>query len=205
MSRHTAILGSKELALPRVYASPGRAGFTLIELMIVLVLMAILAAMIVPEMKGTLAEERLRATGRQLIRACQLAYSQSVTLHQRHRVRIDSRAGHYQVERLATAKDSTSGFLALPNLPDSVGRFDRRIRVEIGPADAFAFVIPDPELPPDAEETPDPWSSAEAILFFPDGRAEAKEMRLRDPQGFEVALRINPVNGRVQWSRNERR
>lgn len=176
-----------------------RAAFTLIELMVVLVLMAILAALIVPEMKGTFEEERLRAAIRELMRACRLASSQSVALHQRHRVRIDPRAGRFVVERWAAPSDGDPGFRPLPDLPGSAGRFDRRLQVEIRPAAGDAFLIPDPEIPPgDDDAVREGRFSSDAILFFPDGRAQSREVWLKDRQGFEWVLRIHPVNGRVQ-------
>src|SRR6185503_4211867 len=51
-----------------------RPGFSLIELMVVIVLIGIMAAMIVPEMKGTYEEALLRATSRRLVDVFHLAY-----------------------------------------------------------------------------------------------------------------------------------
>jgi prepilin-type N-terminal cleavage/methylation domain-containing protein len=44
--------------------SRGRAGFTLLELMVVCVVIGVMTAMILPEMRGTLEEARLRSSGR---------------------------------------------------------------------------------------------------------------------------------------------
>jgi hypothetical protein len=35
------------------------------------------------------------------------------------------------------------------------------------------------------------------ILFNPDGTADAREIRLRDRDGFRLGLRINPVTARI--------
>src|SRR5438876_3050066 len=58
----------KLVAMKRI--GPGgtwKLGFTLIELMVVIVLLGILAAMIIPEMKGTYQDAMLRSASRELV------------------------------------------------------------------------------------------------------------------------------------------
>src|SRR5207248_1474465 len=78
-----------------------RVGFTLIELMVVVVLIGVVTAMILPEMRGTFDDILLRSTGRDLVSAFGLASSQAVTVNQLHRVRLDRASGQYLVERSA--------------------------------------------------------------------------------------------------------
>ena len=66
-----------------------RAAFTLIELMTVLVLIAILSAMIIPEMKGTYGDALLRSSGRDLMNVIELASSRAVSLNQTLRLKVD--------------------------------------------------------------------------------------------------------------------
>src|SRR5664279_1696006 len=81
--------------------SPNHAAFTLIELMVVMVLIGIMTAMILPEMKGTYEDALLRSTSRELVSVCSLASSHAVSLNQAHRLRLDLKTGHYVVERRA--------------------------------------------------------------------------------------------------------
>jgi predicted secreted protein len=37
----------------------------------------------------------------------------------------------------------------------------------------------------------------DAISFYPDGTADAAEIQLRDRDGFQLLLQLNPVTGRV--------
>ena len=44
----------------------------------------------------------------------------------------------------------------------------------------------------------------DAISFYPDGTADDREIELRDPDGYGLALRVNPVTSRVQLIELER-
>jgi len=70
--------------------APGRSGFTLIEMMVVLVLIGILSAMILPEMKGTYGDALLRSSARDLVNVFSIASSRAVSLNQLHVVRINA-------------------------------------------------------------------------------------------------------------------
>ena len=69
--------------------SPNLAAFTLIELMVVMVLIGIMTAMILPEMKGTYEDALLRSTSRELVSVCSLASSHAVSVNQAYRLRLD--------------------------------------------------------------------------------------------------------------------
>jgi hypothetical protein len=44
----------------------------------------------------------------------------------------------------------------------------------------------------------------ELVTFYPDGTADAKELLLRDRDGFSLGLRINPITARVHVVELER-
>lgn len=185
----------------------GARGFSLMELLVVVVLVAVLTALILPEMRGSYDHEQVRSASRQLTRALHLAYSQAVTVQQRHRVRFDHRTSEFLVERPTRERDGSTGFYPVRDLPGSHGRIDPRIAIEIRLAGA-------PERFPTgqgagsgsslsvtrvAASGPDRDADArdDAIAFFPDGTAEAKEIVVRDGHGFGFALRVHPVTARV--------
>jgi len=172
--------------------------------MVVLVLMTILAAMILPEMKGTFEEELLRSTSRQLTRAFSLAYSQSVTVNQRHRVRIDAQAGRYCLERLTPNEEMGSGFVAVKDLPGAEGKLDTRISIHIQDAREGAVRAREPSESGTPQPTENRRDRAEVIAFYPDGTADARNIILRDRAGFGLALRLNPITARVSIVRLER-
>ena len=177
-------------------------GFTLIELAIVLVVIAILTAMIIPEMRGTMEGETLRSTARELVRGLRLAHSQSITLHQRHRLLIDRKNNRYRVERFARSQDAGSGYVPVRDVPGAQAALSDKIDIQLKATDEAASISPD------ATSEQDPLSSEArdlAVSFLPDGTAEAVEIVLRDRDGFGLALRVSPVTARVQVVELEKR
>lgn len=174
-----------------------RRGFTLIELMVVLMLMGIMTAMIVPEMKGTYEAALLRSTSRELANVFSIACCQAVSLDQLHRVRLDRQTGRYLVER-RRGNSLGSEFLPVRDLPGSEGKIDSRITIDIRRTGEAASSPTDDETSPGSDPEGPAGDRDEAIAFYPDGTADAREILLRDRDGFRLALRINPITARVQ-------
>lgn len=182
-----------------VHASPP--GFTLVELMVVIVLVGIASAMILPEMQGTYDDAQLRSSGRKLASAVALASSRAVAINRPHCLRIDPKTGKYTVERPGRSTDDDGGLVPVRDIPGGEGQIDSRITVQIRRGgDGEAASDPMPPGPGGPSEDP-PAATAgagEAILFQPDCTTEPAEIILRDRQGFRLALRLNPVTSRVR-------
>jgi len=178
-------------------------GFTLIELMVVLVLIGIMTAMIIPEMKGTFEDAVLRSSGRELVNVFNLAYSRAVTVNQLQRVRLDPGTGRYLLERRVKAGPGENGFAPVRDVPGGEGKIDSRISMELR--------RPEDVLPDGSDQAAPPVSGGvtaiwdQAIAFYPDGTADAGEVLLQDREGFRLALRINPITARVDVVQLERR
>ena|SRR5687768_13309044 len=157
--------------------STARRGFSLIELMVVLLLIAVLIAMIIPAMHGTYEDALLRSTARRLVDVCNLANSRAVTFNQVFCVRLNTKEGKYLVEPQRKTVASVKQFAPFE------GVFDQRVSVELRR----------PQV-----ESEDNENQRDQITFYPDGTADARELLLRDRQGFRLALRINPITARVQ-------
>ena len=174
-----------------VRCSQKKSAFTLIELVIVIVLIGIAAAVIIPEMKGGYQDALLRSTSRELVNLFSIASSRAVSLNQLHRVRIDPGTGRYLIERRTRETVNGDEFKPLDDVSEAEGTLDKRISVRIHNMDDS----------PDASstgETSQPRPDVDAISFYSDGTADAAELLLRDRDGYRMALRINPITAHIK-------
>ena len=159
------------------------------ELMVVIVIIGIMTAMIIPEMRGTYEDALLRSTSRDLVSVFDLASSRAVSLNQMHRVRLVTTTGQYVVERRVRAGGQEE-FLPLTDISGCTGTLDKRITVEVRrPEDATTETSEAPQPIPDLTE---------AISFYADGTADAALVTLQDRAGFRLGLKLNPITARVQ-------
>ena len=182
-----------------------RSGFTLIEMMVVLVLIGIMTAMIIPEMKGSYEDALLRSTSRELVNVLSLAYSRAVTVNQPHRVRLDKSTGRYLIERRVRRANTGSSFAPAKDIPGGEGRIDPRISIEFWKQGEDSSNASDQSPPLASRDDLSPQDRDEAIAFYPDGTADAREILLEDRAGFRLALRINPTTARVDIVELERK
>ena len=174
-----------------------RNAFTLIELMLVCLLVAIMSAMIIPAMHGSYQDALLRAASRKLVDAFGLACSQAVSHNQTDRVRLDLNGGRYVVEK-RVEQDGAETFVPLEKVPGGQGKLDSRIAIKIQNPGAAASEGSDQAVPAETVTRDQQGSKPEdAISFYPDGTADGREVILRDRDGFGLALRINPITARV--------
>jgi prepilin-type N-terminal cleavage/methylation domain-containing protein len=166
-----------------------RRAFTLVELMVVIVIIGIISAMVVPQMKGTFDDALLRSTGRNLVNVFSLAASRAVSLNQSCRVRFDTPSGRYAVER-QVRDGAREDYVPLKDVSGAEGKLDSRITVEINSPDESSSEN-EPASGPAEKNSPD------TVSFFSDGTADAAEILLRDRDGFQLLLELNPVTARV--------
>src|SRR3954467_13272565 len=97
--------------------------------MVVLLLIAIMTALIVPEMKGTYGDAVLRSSARKLIDAINLANSCAITLNQVHQVRLERKPARYVVEQ--KRQQGGRSFVAVRDVSGTEGEIDSRISVDL--------------------------------------------------------------------------
>ena len=99
--------------------------FTLVELVIVIVLIGIVSALIIPEMKSGYQDALLRSTSRNLMNAFSIASSRAVSLNQLHRVQIDANTGRYIIEKRIRETAQGEEFAPLKDVSEAEGTLDR--------------------------------------------------------------------------------
>jgi prepilin-type N-terminal cleavage/methylation domain-containing protein len=113
---------------PQSAISP-RLAFTLVEMLVVVVIISIMSVAIIAEMRGTFQDALLRSTSRELAGAFNLASSRAISINRPLRVRLDTLAHRWLLER------STRGgtdFYPVRDLPGSFGTLDARIAIASG-------------------------------------------------------------------------
>lgn len=187
-SDRSARSGTAQRAVPAGFIA--QRAFTLIEMVVVVVVIGIISAMIIPEMKGSFDDALLRSTGRELMNAFSLASNHAVSFNRPCRVQLDAQTGRYLVER-QVRDGEREDFVPLKDISGAEGRLDPRIAVEVRqPGEDSSEDNPDDRAA--AQSSPD------AVSFYPDGTADAAEIHLRDRAGFQLVLQLNPVTARVQ-------
>lgn len=176
-------------------------GFTLVEMMIVLVIVSIMTMLILPEMRGTYEEAMLRSNARKISNAFRTAYSSAVMSHQQHRVRIDPTDAQLTVE--TRTNDPENPYTPLKKFEREISQLHKTI--------AIRYHEPRPQLgdlPPEAEENNrSPVSQQRppgVFLFNPDGTCEGQDIELRDRDGVGLLIRLNGVTSRVRFEPLER-
>jgi Tfp pilus assembly protein FimT len=158
-------------------------------MMVVLVLIGIMTAMILPEMRGTFEDALLRSTSRDLVSVFEVASSRAVSLNQSLRVQLNTGDGHYLIER-RVQDGAREAFVPLKGVVGSEGHLDKRILVEVRSTDGESAGATGEREPQNNGQT---W----AIAFHPDGTSDAAQILLQDRAGFRLALRVNPITSRV--------
>ena len=165
--------------------------------MVVLILIGILSAMILPEMRGTYGDALLRSSARELVNTFKLAYSEAVSRNQVHVVRLEEKTGHFVMERRLRGQGNKTEFTPAKDVPGSSGDIDSRITVELHKTNEASSENSGRET----ESAPvlEPERQLDnALTFYPDGTADAAEILLRDQAGFGLRLRIDPITARVE-------
>lgn len=139
------------------------AGFTLLELILVMVLICTVLAMAAPSLRGFFASRQTADAAAQIVALAQFARAQAAAEGRTYRLNLDTESGKYWL----TAQ--TGG--AFTALPSEFGR---------------VFSLPEGAIA--GWEAPAEAASRGWVPFYPDGRTEAADIRLDGRQG--EALKI---------------
>lgn len=176
-----------------------RKGFSLVEMMVVIVLIAIMSSMIIPQMSGNHKDSLLKTTARDIVQTLRVAHTQAVTQGKRHWFKINQGLGQFRVEALK--KGANAQFILTPvdGVYGASGEIKKGVFVSIQNAKRAS-----PEVNPTYEEAfiknqqMGSQSGLESgICFHPDGTADRVIIILTDDDGFALNIEINHLTSRV--------
>lgn len=180
----------------RLYSHPGsrirRGGFTLIEIMVVVIVLAIVTGAIVPNFSGSMEGARLE-TAAESLRGLLVACHQAATATGRvHGLILDERGARYRVVAEETPRDERpdeDSFSESSRLvPARLTGFSEQALPEGVRLVSTEFFEEDLALARSGETR---------ILFFPDGTSEFATLTLATARGDRRAVKLNGLSGAV--------
>lgn len=173
------------------------AGFTLIEVVLVVVIIAILSGIAIPYYAGTLRGMKLRTSARLVTRAALFARGQAILRETTMRIEIDPDTMKIRLGEIpAAAPDSTDGKLDQAVL-ERLGYIDKPTSPALVQPE-FEKKFPDhlaiSDFRNDSRETD---GLLLQIDFYPNGQCDAFHMELEDDRGTRLKLKNDPITAKV--------
>lgn len=160
-----------------------KSGFTLLEMMVVLVLMGLIAALAIPRFKD-IYEVDLKSSMRRLAGTIKFCFNEAIIKQATMRLNFDLATGTYNYSILITDPDSTIGeFVEMPSAVVQPGVLPQGVH--------FVDILTprSPEKQIDGETN---------IMFFSTGYAEKAVIHLGDRKGRQYTLLVKPLTGGVR-------
>jgi prepilin-type N-terminal cleavage/methylation domain-containing protein len=168
-----------------------RAGFSLLEVLLVLALLVVLAALVVPALEGPLAGERLRRSADQLRTAWTRARIRAMQSGEIYAFTFDPDAGTYRIaplEALQAAPAGPGGDASVRGPAGaSTGQLPEDVVFYLGAAADPSGRADSPGLQAD--------NGAPLIVFYPDGTSSTAEVWLRNETAQAVPVLLRGLTG----------
>lgn len=161
-------------------------GFTLVELMVVLAIVAVLAGMIVPQVYGANSSaRRLKQAARRLLVTAKYAKDYAATRRCKCRLMIDPEKQQYWLVRQKDPEHKPNEFVALET---SLGKIER-----LGEGLKFGRIRIEPRQGRDEKD-----QQANCVSFEPAGQADTAVIEITDgPQTYSLLVMAHTGSARL--------
>lgn len=168
-----------------------RRGFTLLELVLVLVIISTVIAMAAPNLRGWRKGAALRSSMEELLSLTRLARSEAVSKGKIHRIEFDEsmkfqlkvQQGYVSGQVTADQIDS-AGFVPVTGEWSKIYSLPEGARIEVNKAQVL-----------NATQE----SSARVLDFYPNGRTQAATITVTDSDNYQVTLQCKTPAGNYKW------
>jgi prepilin-type N-terminal cleavage/methylation domain-containing protein len=163
------------------YSNRRDAGFTLYEVIIVLIVLLVVSGIVVPSVTGLLPSVRVRKAGEELLSTIAKARDDSVLTSRRFRIVFTQEPAGYRLEYEPDPMSEPATFRASPG--------------DWGVASALPEGVTFASLEGAGTDSE---TSEEVLEFSPDGTAAAMTIVLAHENGDQVTIEIDPADGRAR-------
>ena len=160
-------------------------GFTLLEILIVLVIVTLIIGFAIPNFRGAFEQTKLESASRNLVTMLGTAQHLSVIHRLMFQVKFDSNKQEYQIipdSSLLKDNDELPNYARRRKLPDGV---------KFG---TISISTPG---------TPETGSGTEYLAFYPNGSSDGAMISLHDDSGAIITLQVMKATGLVKISTGE--
>ena len=171
-------MGNSECGMEEPHPAFERRGFTLLELVVVLAIVALSVALVLPALETGLRHWRLQGAVQEVATLVRFTRNQAVARRKSLQVILDaSRRVYWLDDAEAPVLDN----------PEQAG--EKGIRLYALPTDLrFGSLAGEPG----------PVRGRVGIVFFPKGNSTGGEIQVVDPRGKEYRLHVEPLTGRAR-------
>jgi type II secretion system protein H len=159
-------------------------GFTLIELILVMIILTIVAGAVAPMLRGFTAGRSVANSARAMLALAQYAHTQSMSEGRAYRLNFDTTSGAFWL-----TADSDGNFNPPPNDFGSRQTLDQGVKMQV---DITAPVVPldEQQTGPTGMQTPQQQQapSEQYVEFDPSGRTQQFSVTLADQRGSVIGL-----------------
>ncbi len=155
-------------------------GFTLLELLVVVVIITLVSAFVAPRMLGTLTHMNLKTSAHNLAAALRYARSQAVSEQVAYAARFDLEANAVRVSRVEAAEEASEG--ETEEVVASERVYSLPGGIALGRSEASSAPAADGPL---------------SIEFYPDGNSSGGEVILTDERGRRYIVWADVLAGTV--------
>ena len=153
----------------------GNKGFTLIEILVVVVIISVLATMTIPQMYAGNSASKLRSSARQLLVAAQYARDFAATRRAKCRLTIDPQQQQYTL----TFQQAPGKFVPINTSLGKVQRLSKGLRFR------RVWIQPRPTLGQTEQTT----KKRDYLTFDPDGQTDAAALEITNgKQTFSIVI-----------------